>query len=289
MSSSIMFIGTGSNAGKTVFTRSISRALSNRGHRTAPFKAVTVGTRFEQRGNLTLDFRMWILAEAARFAATPYNAPVQAQVLAAGVASINVLQRDLGEAPLLAPDSVILASLGTSSASVATDAVIRSIERLRRTSDVLVIEGAGNPIDLADDDLANIFVARQVQPAIVLVGNIGAGGAISGIVGTYSLLPEDVRPMVIGFALNDPLRETSESRRLPARIEKESGLPCLGVFPHCTFYDNIPPGQHSSLESDEAEYEMLSSMFDDFMNLPEILAGMHTGENPKEYDLERVR
>lgn len=114
------------------------------------------------------------------------------------------------------------------------EAIRASLGRLRPAYDVIVAEGAGSPaeVNLADRDLANLFVARETGASIVLVADIDRGGMFASVVGTLALLPDDVRPSVRGIVINK-LRGDARLLESGCRLlEERTGVPVLGVVPH---------------------------------------------------------
>src|SRR5262249_9046629 len=77
--------------------------------------------------------------------------------------------------------------------------VARAYDRLATRFDVLVLEGAGSPVEvnLAEHDLTNLRMARHADASVVLVADIERGGVFAQIVGTWELLdPEDRRRVI---------------------------------------------------------------------------------------------
>lgn len=113
-------------------------------------------------------------------------------------------------------------------------AVEAAYGRLAAEHDVVVIEGAGSPVEmnLKDRDIANMAVAELADAAVILVADIDRGGVFAAIIGTLDLLPPHERARVKGIVVNrfrgDPALFTDGVRFL----EDRTGVPVLGVLPY---------------------------------------------------------
>jgi len=81
---------------------------------------------------------------------------------------------------------------------------LESYQRLVSRYGHVVSEGAGGAaeINLYDRDIANTGLARSLKVPVILVADIERGGVYAQLVGTISLLPEDIRPLVKGIIIN---------------------------------------------------------------------------------------
>lgn len=239
MTTSILYLGASANAGKTVFTRAHCRILSNLGFAPAPFKPVCVTKRMETRGSISLDFRMWLLGAAARIVVTQDNCPIQIAVADAFSGELRMGSARLGTVALIAEDSPMLT---TEQADIARAHIASAYTSLADSSDVLVVEGAGNCTDLPTAlDLANVGVADLVEPVAVLVAGAASGGALAALAGTLARLAPQLRERVIGLALNDVRGGAAELDRGAREIADRAGVAYLGALPHCSIYNKIPP------------------------------------------------
>ena len=78
-------------------------------------------------------------------------------------------------------------------------------ERLSEQYDIIVIEGAGSPaeINLHDNDIVNMGMARMAKAPVLLVGDIDRGGVFAALYGTVKLLlPENEQQMIKGLIVN---------------------------------------------------------------------------------------
>jgi adenosylcobyric acid synthase len=258
----IMFAGTSANAGKTVFTRAACRLLARHRVRVAPFKPVCVSRRPEERGGLRLDFRLWLLGAAARWPLSHHNGPVHVLVSdAADTGELWIGGEPVCRVPWLAEDTPLL-DRAPEALDRTLAAVANACEQLAASADAVVVEGSGSCTDLRGYvDVANAYAAERIGATVILVAGAQAGGAIAGLRGSLLEMDEELRARVAGIALNNVRGGGAELERRAQRLADECGVSYLGALPHCRIYDHIPPGEHSSLCDDEAEYEWLADFF----------------------------
>jgi adenosylcobyric acid synthase len=106
--------------------------------------------------------------------------------------------------------------------------------RLQRDHDVVVIEGAGSPaeINLRDSDIVNMRTAEIADAPVLLAGDIDVGGVFAQLVGTMHLLQDSERARVRGLVINKFRGDLEILRPGLGFLERETGLPVLGVVPH---------------------------------------------------------
>ncbi len=82
--------------------------------------------------------------------------------------------------------------------------VEESLMRLRRSYELIVIEGAGSPaeINLREGEIVNMRIARMANAVVLLVGDIDRGGVFAALLGTMELLDAEDRRRVGGFIIN---------------------------------------------------------------------------------------
>jgi adenosylcobyric acid synthase len=233
-----MFLGTGSDVGKSVLAAAYCRILKQDGFRVAPFKAQ----------NMALN--SFITPEGGEMGRAQV---VQAE--AAGVAPHVDMNPILLKPTCQMGSQVIVRgkSIGNYSAleyyqyKKELVAVVReSYERLAGQYDVIVVEGAGSAVELnlKDHDLVNLSMAAMAEARCVLVGDIDRGGIFAALLGSTLLMTPEERGRLIGFMVNklrgDPRLFTSGIEI----IESRSGLPVLGVIP---YFDHIALQEEDSV------------------------------------------
>ncbi len=234
----LMFLGTGSDVGKSVLAAAYCRILKQDGFRVAPFKAQ----------NMALN--SFITPEGGEMGRAQV---VQAE--AAGVAPHVDMNPILLKPTCQMGSQVIVRgkSIGNYSAleyyryKKELVAVVReSYERLAGQYDVIVVEGAGSAVELnlKDHDLVNLSMAAMAEARCVLVGDIDRGGIFAALLGSTMLMTPEERGRLIGFMVNklrgDPRLFTSGIEI----IESRSGLPVLGVIP---YFDHIALQEEDSV------------------------------------------
>jgi adenosylcobyric acid synthase len=82
--------------------------------------------------------------------------------------------------------------------------VEQALTRLRGEYELLLIEGAGSPVELnlAHYDLVNMRVAQMADAPVLLVGDIDRGGIFASLLGTLMLLQPEERARVKGLIVN---------------------------------------------------------------------------------------
>jgi adenosylcobyric acid synthase len=220
-----MVQGTASSAGKSLIATAFCRLFAAAGYRVAPFKSQNMSLN----AAATIDGGEIGRAQAAQAEAAGVDPTVdmnpillkpeddcRSQVVVHGVVRTTVDFRHYQQ---------LRAEL--------TPLVLASLERLRRDYELVIIEGAGSPaeINLADTEIVNMWVARQSDARVVLVGDIERGGVFAALVGTIELLPPEDRARVGGFVINKFRGDPGILAPGLAMLTARTGIPVLGVVP----------------------------------------------------------
>lgn len=233
-----MFLGTGSDVGKSVLAAAYCRILKQDGFRVAPFKAQ----------NMALN--SFITPEGGEMG--------RAQVVQAEAAGIHP-HVDMNPV-LLKPtcqmgSQVIVRGRPVGNYSAAeyyrfkkelVSVVRESYERLAARFDVIVLEGAGSAVELnlKDHDLVNLSMAAMADARCILVGDIDRGGIFAALLGSVMLMTPEERARIIGFMVNKLRGDPCLFESGIGIIESRSGLPVLGVIP---YFDHISLQEEDSV------------------------------------------
>lgn len=136
---------------------------------------------------------------------------------------------------------------------------IRDIyNELENESDIVVIEGAGSPaeINLKENDIVNMGMAKLANAPVILVGDIDRGGVFAALAGTLLLLNEEERKMIKGVIINK-FRGSVEILEPGLRmLEDIIKVPILGVIPYFKLNIEDEDSVSESLEDKSSKGEL---------------------------------
>jgi adenosylcobyric acid synthase len=234
----LMFLGTGSDVGKSVLAAAYCRILKQDGYRVAPFKAQNMALNsFITPEGGEMGRAQVVQAEAAGIAPHVDMNPILLKPTSQMGSQVIVRGKAVGN----------YSALQYYEYKKELVSIVReSYERLASAYDVLVLEGAGSAVELnlKEHDLVNMSMAAMADARCVIVGDIDRGGIFAALLGSYMLLTPDEQERIIGFMVNklrgDPRLFTSGIDI----IETRSHRPVLGVIPH---FDHIALQEEDSV------------------------------------------
>lgn len=220
----VMVCGTTSGAGKSFLVTALARWYAQQGLKVAPFKAQNMSNNARVVAGGEIGSAQYFQALAARVIPDVHMNPVLLKPESDTHSQLIVRGRRCDA----------LAALPWRERAAALWPVVReSLEVLRQSHDLVVIEGAGSPaeINLADSDIVNMRIAHAADAATLLVCDIDRGGAFAHLYGTFQLLTEQDRRRIAGFVLNKFRGDPQLLAPAPERLEALTGVPTLGVLP----------------------------------------------------------
>ena len=226
MAKAIMIQGTMSNAGKSLLAAGLCRIFKQDGYRVAPFKSQNMALNsFITKEGLEMGRAQVMQAEAAGVEPSVLMNPILlkptndtgSQVIVNGEVLGNMSARDYFQYKhKLIPD------------------IMKAYQILADTHDIIVIEGAGSPaeINLKEDDIVNMGMAKMAKAPVLLVGDIDRGGVFAQLVGTVQLLEEDEKNLVKGLIINKFRGDKTILDPGIVMLEEKSGKEVVGVAPY---------------------------------------------------------
>ncbi len=239
----IMFMGTGSDVGKSLIVAGLCRLLSNRGIKVAPFKPQNMSNNAAVTTDGGEIGRAQALqARAARVSSTVHMNPILlkpesgtgAQIIVQGKRAATMTAREF-----------------FSQRQQFMPAILDSFNRLKSEFELILVEGAGSPaeINLRNGDLANMGFARAANLPAVLIGDIHRGGVIASIAGTYDLLDGPDRQHLKAFLINKFHGDPTLFTEGMTFLESRTSSPCLGIVPHFANAWKLPAEDAVTLEN----------------------------------------
>jgi adenosylcobyric acid synthase len=222
----LMVLGTASHAGKSLTVAALCRILRQDGFDVAPFKAQNMALNsFATREGREIGRAQAMQAQAA--GVEPHvdmnpillkpTSDVGSQVIINGKVFGNYRGADYYR---LKPHLL--------------DAVSAAYRRLASRHKIIVLEGAGSPVEmnLKDRDVVNMKMAEIADAACMLVTDIDRGGVFASLVGTFALLEPHERSRFGGFLINKFRGDVSLFAPGVHYLESRLSRPCLGVIPY---------------------------------------------------------
>ena len=226
MAKVIMVQGTMSNAGKSLLVAGLCRIFKQDGYRVAPFKSQNMALNsFITKEGLEMGRAQVMQAEAAGMEPSVLMNPILlkptnhigSQVIVNGKVLGNMSARDyFAYKKQLVPD------------------ILHAFSELEKRADIIVIEGAGSPaeINLKENDIVNMGMAKMVDAPVLLTGDIDRGGVFAQLLGTIMLLEPEEKQRVRGLIINKFRGDKSILDPGVVMLEERGGIPVVGVVPY---------------------------------------------------------
>lgn len=226
MAKRIMIQGTMSNAGKSLICAGLCRIFHQDGYKAAPFKSQNMALNsFITDDGLEMGRAQVVQAEAAKIRPRAEMNPILlkptndtgSQVIVNGKVWKDMSARDYFACKRrLVPQ------------------ILEAYGKLEQEYDMIVIEGAGSPaeINLKENDIVNMGLAKMLDAPVLLVGDIDRGGVFAQLLGTLMLLEQEERERVKGLIINKFRGDKTILDPGIQMLEERCRVPVLGVTPY---------------------------------------------------------
>ncbi len=220
-----MVQGTMSNAGKSLVTAGLCRVFHQDGKKVVPFKSQNMALNsFITRAGAEMGRAQVVQAEAAGVEPSVLMNPILLKPTSDSGSQVIVNGEAIG---------TMTASEYFKMKHTLRPKIMEAFETLSAKNDIVVIEGAGSPaeINIKEDDIVNMGMARMAQAPVLLVADIDLGGVFASVYGTLLLLEDNERAMVKGIIINKFRGDIEILRPGLRMIEERTGVPVVGVLP----------------------------------------------------------
>ena len=270
-----MIQGTSSSAGKTTLVTALCRIFTEKGFSVAPFKAQNMSNYAYKGKKFEISRAQAVQALASRIEISPDLNPILLKPL--GDYRSSVFLRGKFYKKMHADDyyKKFIQKNGMKT-------VLRSFNTLEKNHDLIIIEGAGSPVEinLTKYDIANMKLAEKTKSPVILITDIERGGSFGSIVGTMSLLEKKHQRLIKGFVFNKFRGDLNILKPGFRKLKQNTGKPVFGTIPLTKFLlpeeDSITSNSkqlalnRQNLKKIDSEIEKLSKVVKSSLNIRAI-------------------
>lgn len=252
MAKTIMFLGTGSDVGKSIAAAAFCRILKRRGRKVAPFKAQNMSNNsYVTIEGGEIGRAQVVQAEAAGVLPSVHMNPILLKPSSTIGSQVIVHGKVLGQ--MVAMDY-------HEYKPELWNAVMDSFRKLSAEYEYIVMEGAGSccEMNLKERDLVNFGLAKAVGSPCVLVADIDRGGVFAQVIGSFGLMDRREKSLLRGFLINKFRGDPRLFDPGIQYIEQKTGRRVLGLVP---FYGDIliDPEDSVKVQEDKRKIEVTGS------------------------------
>ncbi|MBP5170604.1 MAG: cobyric acid synthase [Bacteroidales bacterium] len=244
----MMLAGTGSDVGKSILATAFCRIFRQDGYQPAPFKAQNMALNsYATPEGLEIGRAQAVQAEAAGISCHTDMNPLLLKPSSDHTSQVVLNGRVLGNRDAY--------DMWRRRGAVGAEGqiidfrreVCEAFDRLSARYQPIVMEGAGSisELNLRDNDLVNLPMARHAGADVFLVGDIDRGGVFASVYGSIALQTPEDRKMIKGVIINKfrgDLRLFDQGRKM---LEQLCGVPVVGVVP---YYKDIHIEEEDSVD-----------------------------------------
>ena len=246
----LMFVGTGSDVGKSVIAAGFCRIFLQDGYHPAPFKAQNMSLNsYATPEGLEIGRAQAVQAEAAGIPCHTDMNPILLKPQSDHTSQVVLNGKPVGNQ-----------SAGSyfrqEGREELRQEVYQAFDRLASIYNPIVMEGAGSvsEINLREIDLVNMPMAMYAKADVILVADIDRGGVFASVYGSIMLMTEEERQHVKGIIINKFRGDIELFKEGVKIIEDLCHVAVLGVVPYFTDIhieeeDSVSLSQKSKVKS----------------------------------------
>ena len=220
-----MVQGTMSNSGKSFVTAGLCRVFKQDGYKVAPFKSQNMANNsYITKDGKEMGRAQAMQAEACGIEPSVYMNPILLKPNSDMGSQVIILGKVYGN---------MKASEYFAKKKSYVEHIMQSYEELAKDYDIIVVEGAGSPaeINLMEDDIVNMGLAKMLNAPVLLVGDIDRGGVFASLYGIVKLLEPEDQKRVKGLIINKFRGDIDILKPGIGMIEEKLAIEVLGTIP----------------------------------------------------------
>jgi adenosylcobyric acid synthase len=236
----IMFVGTGSDVGKSVINAAFCRIFVQDGYNPAPFKAQNMSLNsYATPDDLEIGRAQAMQAEACRIGCSVEMNPVLLKPTSYLSSQVVLNGRPIG-------NKTASEYFVDSDRDKLFREAMKGFRSLEAEHNPIVIEGAGSisELNLWDKDITNMRVALETGASAYLITDIDRGGVFASVYGTIKLLPTEQRELIKGIIINKFRGDINLFEEGKKILENLVQKPVVGIIP---FFKDIFIEQEDSV------------------------------------------
>ena len=248
----LMFVGTGSDVGKSILAAAFCRIFRQDGYAPAPFKAQNMALNsYATPDGFEIGRAQAVQAEAAGIPCETDMNPLLLKPQSDHTSQVILHGKPVGN-----KHAYDYWRRGASDIDYRKE-VCQAFDRLASRFNPIVMEGAGSisELNLRDTDLVNLPMARHAHADVLLVGDIDRGGVFASVYGSIALQTPEDRKLIKGIIINKfrgDMRLFDEGRQM---LEDLCGVPVLGVVP---YYKDIYIDEEDSVALEQKRRQLIA-------------------------------
>ncbi len=195
MAKILMIQGTSSGVGKSIFATALCRIFTNDGYKVAPFKVQNMSSNAHILQNGDKMARSQAICAYACNVQPDYKMNPILLVPNNNNTEVYLNGKYKGNMDRFSYEDVKTKFL---------QEALNSFNKLCAENDIVVIEGAGSPVELnlIKNDIVNMGFATKVNAPVILISDISRGGVFASLYGTINLMPKEQQNLIKGVVIN---------------------------------------------------------------------------------------
>ena len=225
MAKIIMIQGTSSGVGKSIFSVALCRIFTQEGYKVAPFKVQNMSSNMHILDDGKKMARSQAICAYACNTKPDYKMNPILLVPNNNNTEVYLNGEYKGHMDRFSYEDV--------KEDFFNQAII-SFNSLCEQNDIIVIEGAGSPVELnlIKNDIVNMGFAKKVSAPVLLISDISRGGVFASLYGTINLMPEEEQSLIKGIIINKfrgNIKYFNDGKNI---IENICKIDVLGILPY---------------------------------------------------------